>query len=230
MNSLGQRNARFGIAERFSANVGNDYAFFCFVAATRREGRVGGRHEDDRHLAVDGVEERRAVVREGWPDDGVDALVEQLLGDALRGRRIGEDVLDDVLDVLAAHAAGVVDEVDLDLRGTLDEAKARLTPAPEAASSKTATSWPSRTGAPSAMRISTTRPASGATTGISIFMDSSTMRVSSACRVSPGFTRIFHTVPVISERILVCVVMVGVPRCMSVRAAWRRMHELYSTF
>ena len=45
------------------------------------------------------------------------ALVEQLLGGALGARRVLRQLLDDVLDVLAADAAGVVDAVDLHFGG-----------------------------------------------------------------------------------------------------------------
>ncbi len=47
----------------------------------------------------------------------MDALGEEFLGGALGGGRVALDVLDDVLDVLAADASGLVDQVDLDLRG-----------------------------------------------------------------------------------------------------------------
>src|SRR6266850_1147117 len=54
----------------------------------------------------------------------------------------------------------------------------------------------SRTVCPSRTRISLTAPARGASTGISIFIDSSTITASPAATRSPGFVVIWKTTPV----------------------------------
>src|SRR2546430_312610 len=59
-----------------------------------------------------------------------------------------------------------------------------------------ATTSPSCTVCPSCTRISFTAPARGASTGISIFIDSSTMTASPAATLSPGFVGIWNTTPV----------------------------------
>src|SRR5512132_891685 len=65
-----------------------------------------------------------------------------------------------------------------------------------AAQSRTATVSPSWTVWPSATLISRTTPARGASTGISIFIDSSTMTGSPAARRSPALLVIWKTTPV----------------------------------
>jgi hypothetical protein len=55
---------------------------------------------------------------------------------------------------------------------------------------------PSCTVCPSATLISRTVPARGDSTGISIFMDSSTMTASPAATASPGLVGIWNTTPV----------------------------------
>src|SRR5437762_14310550 len=55
---------------------------------------------------------------------------------------------------------------------------------------------PSCTVCPSRTRISFTAPARGASTGISIFMDSSTITGSPAATASPAFAVIWKTTPV----------------------------------
>src|SRR5712691_5711713 len=62
--------------------------------------------------------------------------------------------------------------------------------------SSTATTSPSWTVWPSWTLISLTAPARGASTGISIFMDSSTITASPAAMRSPGFAVIWNTTPV----------------------------------
>src|SRR5262249_33076438 len=62
-----------------------------------------------------------------------------------------------------------------------------------AAQSNTATVSPSCTVCPSATRISRTTPPRGASTGISIFMDSSTITGSPAATESPAFAVIWKT-------------------------------------
>src|SRR5713226_3712989 len=62
--------------------------------------------------------------------------------------------------------------------------------------SRIATVSPSWTVCPSFTRISLTAPARGASTGISIFMDSSTITASPAFTRSPGFVVIWKTTPV----------------------------------
>src|SRR5713101_5123805 len=62
--------------------------------------------------------------------------------------------------------------------------------------SRIATISPSWTVCPSFTRISLTAPARGASTGISIFMDSSTMTASPAPTRSPAFAVIWKTTPV----------------------------------
>src|SRR5947207_131151 len=64
-----------------------------------------------------------------------------------------------------------------------------------------ATTSPSWTVWPSWTRISFTAPARGASTGISIFIDSSTMTASPAPTLSPGFVGIWKTTPVMCARI-----------------------------
>src|SRR5688572_21022945 len=59
-----------------------------------------------------------------------------------------------------------------------------------------ASTWSSLTGWPSLILISLTVPSTGASTGISIFIDSRMIMVSPSETLSPGFTSIFHTVPV----------------------------------
>src|SRR5205085_5967254 len=59
----------------------------------------------------------------------------------------------------------------------------------------TARTWPSLTTSCSLTRISLTVPATGATTGISIFMDSRITRMSSSSTVSPGLASTFQTLP-----------------------------------
>src|SRR5207244_12195721 len=61
------------------------------------------------------------------------------------------------------------------------------------AHSKTTRTWPSFTTSVSLTRISFTRPALGAVTGISIFIDSRMMSRSSSATWSPGFDVIFLT-------------------------------------
>ena len=58
-----------------------------------------------------------------------------------------------------------------------------------------ATTSPSPSMSPSATRTSASRPARGASTGISIFIDSMTRTTSPAARAAPGAARIFQTVP-----------------------------------
>src|SRR5438046_1546185 len=67
--------------------------------------------------------------------------------------------------------------------------------------SRTATTSPSWTVCPSCTLISLTAPARGASTGISIFIDSSTMTASPAATASPGFVVTWNTTPVIWARI-----------------------------
>src|SRR6478609_2034629 len=55
---------------------------------------------------------------------------------------------------------------------------------------------PSSTASPSLILISRTVPAHGASTGISIFIDSKMMTVSPSFTLLPGFASIFQTVPV----------------------------------
>ena len=55
--------------------------------------------------------------------------------------------------------------------------------------------WPSCTARPSAQRTSRTKPLEGAQTAISIFINSTMIRVSPALTSRPGSTRIFHTLP-----------------------------------
>src|SRR5262249_29132345 len=62
--------------------------------------------------------------------------------------------------------------------------------------SSTATTSPSWTVWPSCTLISLTAPARGASTGISIFIDSSTITASPAATRSPGFVVIWKTTPV----------------------------------
>src|SRR3989449_2256107 len=62
--------------------------------------------------------------------------------------------------------------------------------------SSTTTVSPSCTVCPSRTLISFTAPARGASTGISIFMDSSTITASPAATRSPGFVGIWNTTPV----------------------------------
>ena len=87
------------------------------AAGRVRHGEVGRRVGDDWHLAVDGLDERHAVVGEWRGDDGVNALVEQFLGHALGSGGILRQLLDHVLDRLPADAAGFVQQVDLDASG-----------------------------------------------------------------------------------------------------------------
>src|SRR3989441_5913380 len=63
--------------------------------------------------------------------------------------------------------------------------------------SRTATTSPSWTVCPSRTLISLTAPARGASTGISIFIDSSTITASPAATRSPGFVVTSNTTPVI---------------------------------
>src|SRR4029450_12179935 len=62
--------------------------------------------------------------------------------------------------------------------------------------SSTATTSPSWTVCPSCTLISLTAPARGASTGISIFIDSSTITASPAATRSPGLVVIWKTPPV----------------------------------
>src|SRR5213596_4323582 len=62
--------------------------------------------------------------------------------------------------------------------------------------SRTATTSPSWTVCPSCTLISLTAPARGASTGISIFMDSRTITASPAATRSPGLAAIWNTTPV----------------------------------
>src|SRR5678810_1055507 len=62
----------------------------------------------------------------------------------------------------------------------------------------TATTSPSFSASPSLTRNSARRPARGATTGISIFMDSMIRMVSSTASCAPGCASIFHTLPATS--------------------------------
>src|SRR4051812_29701255 len=62
--------------------------------------------------------------------------------------------------------------------------------------SRTTSVSPSFTACPSSQRISLTAPASSASTGISIFIDSRTTTVSPSSICSPTWHSIFHTVPV----------------------------------
>src|SRR5262247_2939653 len=62
--------------------------------------------------------------------------------------------------------------------------------------SSTATTSPSWTVCPSCTLISLTAPARGASTGISIFIDSSTITGSPACTRSPAFVVTWKTTPV----------------------------------
>src|SRR5215510_3996461 len=62
--------------------------------------------------------------------------------------------------------------------------------------SSTATTSPSWTVCPSCTLISLTAPARGASTGISIFIDSSTITASPAATRSPGLVGIWNTTPV----------------------------------
>src|SRR5205823_2727997 len=63
------------------------------------------------------------------------------------------------------------------------------------AHSSTTRTWPSLTTSVSFTLISATRPARGAVTGISIFIDSRIIRTSSSATSSPGFEVIFQTLP-----------------------------------
>src|SRR5438067_925032 len=65
----------------------------------------------------------------------------------------------------------------------------------ELAHSITARTWPSRTTSFSLTRISLTVPATGATTGISIFIDSRMISTSSSATWSPGLASTFQTLP-----------------------------------
>src|SRR6476659_2085819 len=62
-----------------------------------------------------------------------------------------------------------------------------------------ATTLPSSTASPSLILISRTVPAHGASTGISIFIDSKMMTVSPSLTLLPGFASIFQTVPVMCD-------------------------------
>src|SRR4029077_4013858 len=65
----------------------------------------------------------------------------------------------------------------------------------------TATTSPSFSASPSLTQISASLPARGATTGISIFMDSMTRITSSAAIWAPGRASIVHTLPATSVAI-----------------------------
>jgi len=66
---------------------------------------------------------------------------------------------------------------------------------------------PSSTGCPSVTATDSTLPADGASTGISIFIDSMMTRVCPSSTESPGLTSIFQTVPVMCAATLVLMVL-----------------------
>src|SRR5439155_20156526 len=88
------------------------------------------------------------------------------------------------------------DQLQCHLEPPLELPSPRTRSSPTASYCRTATVSPSCTVCPSATVISLTVPALGASTGISIFMDSSTMTGSPAATASPALAVIWKTTPV----------------------------------